>query len=53
MPHFRPIIALTAKAMKCARENCRKAGGSDALAKPVIAEQLLSDLRVWCTVRRA
>ena len=25
------------------RESCRKAGASDALANPIIAEQLLSD----------
>jgi CheY-like chemotaxis protein len=48
-----PIIALAANAMKGDRENCRRASVSDALAKPVIAEQLLSDLRIWCTVRRA
>ena len=42
-----PIVALTA--MKGDRENLRP----DALTKPVIAEQLLSDLRIWCTVRRA
>jgi CheY-like chemotaxis protein len=46
-----PIIALAAQAMKGDRE--RRASVSDALAKPVIAEQLLSDLRIWCTVRRA
>jgi CheY-like chemotaxis protein len=39
--------------MKGDRENCRKASASDALAKPVIAEQLLIDLRIWCTVRGA
>jgi hypothetical protein len=45
----------------CAHRECheRRPGklpqgrGSDALAKPVIAEQLLSGLRIWCTVRRA
>jgi CheY-like chemotaxis protein len=42
-----PIIALTAKAMKCDREKFIEAGASDYLAKPVATEQLLSVLRMW------
>jgi two-component system chemotaxis sensor kinase CheA len=48
-----PIIALTAKVMKNDRHKCLEAGASDYIQKPVIAEQLLSLMRVWLYERGA
>ncbi|WP_127588565.1 CHASE3 domain-containing protein [Paenibacillus koleovorans] len=44
-----PIIALTAKAMKNARDQCLDAGANDYISKPLNTDQLYSLMRVWLT----
>ncbi|MCA0756021.1 response regulator [Paenibacillus sp. N4] len=45
----KPIIALTAKAMKNDRDKCLLAGASDYISKPIDMDQLFSLMRVWLT----
>ena len=49
IPRFQrlPIVALTDKAMKSARDKCIVAGASDYIAKPVDIAKLLTMMRVW------
>ena len=42
-----PVIAVTAKAMRDDQEQCRRAGASDYLAKPLDLDRLFSLMRVW------
>jgi len=43
----RPIIAVTAKAMKDDQDRCLRAGANDYLAKPIDLDRLFSLIRVW------
>jgi CheY-like chemotaxis protein len=48
-PMFRgkPIVAVTAKALKEDRDKCLEAGASDYLPKPVDTHKLLDVIRLW------
>jgi CheY-like chemotaxis protein len=48
-PMFRgkPIVAVTAKALKEDRDKCLEAGASDYLPKPVDTHKLLELIRLW------
>ena len=50
-PRGRPIISLTAKAMKSDRDKAIAAGASEYMAKPVDVDQLVSMMRAWLDPR--
>ena len=48
-----PILAMTANAFAEERQRCLDAGMNDHVAKPVVAEQLFTTLRLWLGKRPA